>query len=211
MKVYGSAPNLTLFENYVLAVLENARLDYQTALPFVEVFLGEVFRQDAQEADFGQIYLPDLDQYRQKSSAQGGVWLVDNFFPRLGEIVRDYYLPADSPLWEEWIRNWSQESFVQVFVAALLGEERMEMGQAGIKFDYHYWRCWLYSLWGQTYEWGRFTVNDRMGEAMGQLYQFPEPPSMEKGEFLLQARYLLEAHGFKVVVHPDGKTVEYYR
>lgn len=217
MKIFGAGYNLSLFENHVLVILEEARLDYEKALPEVEVFLGEVFRQDALQAKPGEIFLPDADVYRREHGAKAGTMLAKVFLDLLARIVRELYLPESSPRWLELEKllgkaldyNWyhlpGEDSAYcpavgaaeGLFVAALLGQTHQELNT---RLNYHSWRHWFYSLWGQQYEWGCINNNERTAEANGILYQYT----------MIQPRQLLEAHGFKVVVHP-GKTVEYWR
>jgi len=228
LKVFGAAPDLALFEKYALAVLEEARFDYERALPFLEVYLGDVFRAEAPLAEAGQIFLPDFDGSDRSSAAAAGSSLANAFFPKLGKALLDYYLPLGSPLWEDFRHRLEQtldqqpylsadrlsgpacETALDVFLAALTGSKYLPVEGVELKFDCHSWRCWFYKLWDQPYEWGRLMLKERLAEANGRLYYFTKPPFEVAGSVAVEPDSLLEAHGFKVVLRQDG-SLEYWR
>lgn len=253
LKVFGAGYNLSLFENHISVVLKRARFDCEKALPMMEVFLGEVFREDSLQAKPGEIFIPDADEYRNKYGGQAGDILAQIFFVLLGKMVREHYLPTNSPHWvelekqlgialdynryrlsgEENLYCPAVEAAVGIFIAALLGQNQVELIRVvqetepsglvtpggglpvvktseRISINYHSWRCWFYSLWGQRYEWGRFSINERIAEANGKLYQYAQPPRWDGEDAVIQPGQLLEAHDFKVVIHP-GQIIEYWR
>lgn len=238
MQVFGTGCNQVLFENHVLSILEKARFDHVKAVPFVEVFLGDVFRKDAQQAKPGEIYLPDADEYRQKYGSKAGQILAEAFLALLAKIIREHYLPDKSHKWilmEKQLRvtldfrsycltgealplcpAWNAAE--ELFKAAVSGRSSLELirvkeaaiERTDLDIDYHSWRQWFYGLWGQNYEWGRFAINRKIAEANGILYKQTLPPYWEGETLVIGPRQLLEGHGFKVVLHPD-QTVEYWR
>lgn len=234
MKIYGASYNLSLFEKHVVPIMEEARFFFDKALPFVEIYLGEIFREDALNAKRGEIFVVDIDEYIRKNKKNAGVELAQDFFRELGRVIRDYYLPAGCKQWVEFEKilqrtldhdlqqlpgrgKYTSQAFevaADLFIAALLGKTVFELKQGAeteqIAMDFHRWRRWFYNLWGQTYEWGSFTIDERTAEANGILYEYVMPPSIIGETALIQPCQLLEAHGFIVVQH-SGNRIEYWR
>jgi len=166
--------------------------------------------------------------------------LAQVFFVLLGKMVREVYLPDNSIHWVEIEKQLgialdfnryrlieeeepycpAVEIAASLFTAALQGKSYFEVsrvvqeaepaGSVKININYHSWRRWFYSLWDQSYEWGRITIKKSTAEANGKLYQHIQLPRWNGEDAIIQSRQLLEAHDFKVVIHP-GQFVEYWR
>ena len=102
MQVYGSSQNLVSFREYGLKLLEEARMDYMKALPHVEIYLGAVFRSEAEVALVHQIFDTEIDTCRELCGEEGVKNRIKSyFFQELGHIIRQFYLPKESPRWED--------------------------------------------------------------------------------------------------------------
>jgi len=236
VKIFGTGYNLDFFERYVMPVMESACFELDKALPGVKIYLGEIFREDAKQAKPGEIFVPDLDDYRLKQGRKAGFMLANDFFAKLGQEIVAYYLPEGSPRWAELETLLNRQldyelrprpvqdipasqafgTAGRLFVAAIYGEKQITLDMADgtvtetFPFDYHIWRRWFYSLWGHNYEWGYFMIGDKAAVANGIVYYFAVPPRLTGKSALIQPCQLLEAHGFKVEIHP-GQRVEYWR
>ena len=105
MQVYGSSENLSSFARYGLNILEDARMDYMTALSQVEIFLGEVFSAQASDKGIYQIFDTGIDKCRALYGEKAVKLRINAFLGHeLGHMVQKIYLPAASPKWEEMER-----------------------------------------------------------------------------------------------------------
>jgi hypothetical protein len=231
MKVFGSAPNLTSWENYGLSILEEAGMDYRKALAGAEIYLGEIFGDAACGPRPWQIFDLEIDECRRRGGEKAvSRHIYELFFARLGHYIQYRFLPPDSSKWrelEDWLRR---ELYVAMYnsphvnqlpvsvrgLAAVLfeyavkGQEEIVVEGQKIKLNPHIWRKWFYGLWGQVYEWGCFRLDEKMAEANEKVYFFPCPPRRSGQEIVINPRPILEAHGFRVSISQQGK-VEYWR
>lgn len=114
MKIFGSSINLSSFEKYCLSILKDGSMEYERALPGMEVFLGEVFRRNNIRLGEGdgkflgcwvasnQLYLPEMDNCRELYGENGLAKRLNLYFPHiLGHIIQAKYFPLTSPLWRD--------------------------------------------------------------------------------------------------------------
>ena len=255
MQIYGSSQNVALFKKNILSVLEEAGMDYMKALPFLEVYLGAVFAEEARAAKNNEIFEMEMESYYElygEKAVAAGLNLY--FWRKLGWVIREYYLPGGSERWADMetllgrkldfkeyycgdgrrIHIPAHELVEHLFRHAIAGEKEMVIVQmAGVKkqfvellgrevlmpglvhnkvykFNPHAWRKWFYGLWGQSYEWGCFQINQKTAEANGRYYHFNLPPQRINKVNVVSACELLEAHDYRVNISNDGK-VEYWR
>ena len=105
MQVYGSSENLSSFTRYGLKILEEAKMDYNKALPGVEIYLGEVFSHKAADRGELQIFDTGIDRCRALSGEKAVKTRIHTYFGyELGVLVQKIYLPAASPKWQEMER-----------------------------------------------------------------------------------------------------------
>ena len=102
MRIYGSSQNVALFTKNILSVLEEAGMDYMKALPFLEIYLGTVFSDEASTAKDNQIFEMEMESYYElygEKAVAAGLNLY--FWQKLGRIVQKTYLPCGSARWGE--------------------------------------------------------------------------------------------------------------
>lgn len=111
MQVYGSSPDQVLFKRYGLKVLEKANMDYERALPRLEIYLGAVFCQEGAGSSQGEkcradipctdkIYDTEIDSYRELYGAKAVAARLDLYFcHEIGHMIQKNYLPLGSPYW----------------------------------------------------------------------------------------------------------------
>jgi hypothetical protein len=101
--------------------------------------------------------------------------------------ARDKYCPAEEAaalLFESAIRGTGE--FTMPYVMKFTYRYIKELGEAAmvpirvkrqkVGINYHLWRKWIYSLWGQAYEWGCYTIDEKTAVANGKHYLYQAPP-----------------------------------
>lgn len=101
MQIFGTSLNQVAFIKYGLKLLEDAEVDYKRAFPNLEIYLGSVFQAKVVPGK-NKIIDYHIDEYRElygQKAVEARFYLY--FSREISRIIRENYLPSNSPRWGE--------------------------------------------------------------------------------------------------------------